>query len=348
MGAKKTLVTLMSVVALVFAMTQGTAFATNFGFAQAYLPDFNDSFGTGQDGNFTNFVYARATYERFFVSWDAFGTYNGSKCVRPASWTTTAGSGIVELIRAIAYTDNTLHETPVVALTNDHGTSGANYAGTGGVTAANPTPAWEYYCGIYEIESALQGWGLLNASHPVYFETYNEPEWQVSAENAANYYVLGTIATENYPGGHTIAGTFSTGNNIWIGGRNTYLHDYITRYVQDIQAGYNGTVPSWSVHDNDDINAADGNGGAVRQYINLLRSLGEPTNDVWVTEASLNKNQTDCASQNAAANAFRNIYYSGLVAHLFDYDWYYANPYIGTNPGQAAGCWYNNLYGAGF
>lgn len=339
---------MISAAALVFAVVQGTAFATNFGFAQAYMPDFNNSFGTGQDPNFTQFVYARASYERFFVSWDAEGTYNGSGCVTPASLDGNAGGGIAQLIRAIGYTENTLHETPVVALTPDKGKSGANYAGTGGTTELNPAPAWEYYCGIYEIESALRGWGELNASHPVYFETYNEPEWQVSAAQAAQYYVMGSIATGNYPGGHTIAGTFTTGNDIWIGARNTDLHTYITRYIQDIQAGYNGTVPSWSIHDYDDINAFDGSGGAIRQYISILRSLGEPTNDIWVTEASLSKNQVDCASQNAGANAFKSIYASGLVAHLFDYDWYYANPYVGTNPAQAAGCWYSNLYNAGF
>jgi Glycosyl hydrolase catalytic core len=345
----KRLITLISAVALVLAVSQGTALATNFGFAQAYTPDFNNAFGTGQDANFTNFVYGRASYERFFVSWDAFGTYNGSTCVRPASWADGAGNGIDQLIRAVAYTENNLHETPLVALTNDHGTSGANYAGTGGWVEANPTRgAWEYYCGIYEIEAALQAWGLLTASHPVYFETYNEPEWQVSAAQAANYYIMGTIATGNYPGGHTIAGTFSTGNAIWIGARGTDMHTYITRYIQNIQSGYSGAVPSWSIHDYDDINAFDGSGGSIRQYITSLRSLGEPTNDIWVTEASLNKNQVDCNSQNAGANAFRSIYYSGLVAHLFDYDWYYANPYVGANPAQAAGCWYSNLYNSGF
>lgn len=338
---------LISAVALSFAAIQGTALATNFGFAQAYLPDFNNAFGTGQDPWFTAFVNGRASYERFFVSWDAFGTYNGSTCVRPASWDANAGSGIVQLIRAVAYTENTLHETPVVALTPDKGKSGASYAGTGGTTELNPAPAWEYYCGIYEIESALQAWGLLNASHPVYFETYNEPEWQVSAQQAAAYYTMGTIATENYPGGHTIAGTFTTGNNIWIGARQTYLHTYITRYIQDIQSGWSGTVPSWSIHDYDDINANDGSGGALRQYIAILRSLGEPTNDIWVTEASLNKNQVDCGSQTNGANAFTSIYASGLVAHMFDYDWYYANPYVGADPGQQAGCWYKAMYNSG-
>ncbi len=67
-----------------------------------------------------------------------------------------------------------------------------------------------------------------------------------------------------------------------------------------------------------------------------------------MTGASLNKNQLDRNSQNAGANAFKSIYFSGLVAHPFDHDWYYANPYIGTNPAQPAGCWYNSLYGAGF
>jgi hypothetical protein len=67
-----------------------------------------------------------------------------------------------------------------------------------------------------------------------------------------------------------------------------------------------------------------------------------------VTEASLNQNQVDCNSQIAGANAFTSIYVSGIVAHLFDYDWYYANPYIAANPAQAAGCWYKDPSDSGF
>jgi hypothetical protein len=93
---------------------------------------------------------------------------------------------------------------------------------------------------------------------------------------------MGTLATENHPGGHTIAGTFTTGNNIWIGARQTYMHTYITRYIQDIQSSGGGAVPSWSIHDYDDVNAYDGSGGAMRQYIAIRRSLGEPTNDIWL------------------------------------------------------------------
>lgn len=338
----KRLLLLISALATCCAASPTTASATNFGFAHANSYDFNNVFGRGQDANFTNFVFHRASYERFFVSWDAYGAWNGSQCVYPTSRDSSANQGIDQLLAAITYTEQTLGQTPVVAITPDAGHSGASYAGMPAPPRNPTTDPRQYYCGIYNIEAALTFVGLLNASHPIYFEAYNEPDVNgVTAAQAAIFYAWGAIATGNWQGGRIIAGTFANPTNA----------TYIGQYINDVKADWTGSVPSWSVHDYTDLNNFDGNGDALAQFISILKAHTEPTSDIWVTETSLNSRLdgggSDCTAQTEGADTFRLIYAHNLVAHLFTYSWGAGGDYLGNNPAQVP-CWYQDLYSNGF
>jgi hypothetical protein len=171
---------------------------------------------------------------------------------------------------------------------------------------------------------ALTSQGLARAGMPV--ETFNEPDnssYYVDPSQAGRYF--GDLVAVGGSQVHAIAGVFETASD----------KSYAARYITAVKAsGYNGAATSWSVHDyNDttagrtlqrcsprDLSACDHR--SVSEFLVWLHRHGEPTDDVWVTEAgdAAYWGQVHTRSEEAhAAYAWEQL--RSYVQHVFWYQW---------------------------
>lgn len=224
---------------------------------------------------------APTRYQRMPLTWDWFGTWNGSQCVAP----TTAGSGASTFISNVT-TAEQLGETPVPVVGQDAGGATNGYVWPAGAQTPVTPDDQQYECGIQLMLQALATHGLSRAGMPI--EAFNEPDnatnGQVDATQAAHYVSdLGGFGSQIHP----IAGSL----------QSPYPDQtYANTYANAIKAtGY--AAASWAVHDYNDViapssqsscsqsnlSACDHQG--ISTFLSWLQSEGLPTSDVWITEA---------------------------------------------------------------
>jgi hypothetical protein len=129
--------------------------------------------------------------------------------------------------------------------------------------------------------------GLARGGMPV--EAFNEPDnssYYVDPSQAGRYF--GDLVAVGGSHVHPIAGGFES----------AWDEAYATTYVNEVRSsGYNSLATSWSVHDYNDVvndrtvqscspsNLSACDHRSVSEFVAWLRRQGEPTGDVWVTEA---------------------------------------------------------------
>jgi hypothetical protein len=269
-------------------------------------------------------------YARFFAPWDVAG---GADC------TSHTGKSLAAVKNAITAAEGAGF-IPVVAISK-----GSDFSGDPAV----PTPA-EYNCAFIDFLSAFQG--VLPAH--AYIETWNEPNFGVTAQDASMFYFYARLQDSNWGRTDTlIGGTFSdaSSGSVAAGTRsNCSGGGYDWRYVCDMHSlGIN--PGSWAFHDYHDVEAsygcsATGAAGCVtteaQNFRSLLSSFGQSTSDIWMTEAGVflnggisgsgsSNNELDGTgtapngnsyklNQAQAAEGWKNLAGSGLVAHSFYYE----------------------------
>lgn len=224
---------------------------------------------------------APTRYQRMPLTWDWFGTWNGSQCVAPVQ----AGPGASTFISNVT-TAEQLGQSPVPVIGQDAGGATNGYVWpTGAQTPVTPDDQ-QYECGIQFMLQALAAHGLSRAGMPI--EAMNEPDNTTNGAidpTQAAHYVNDLVAV----GGsqlHPIAGVFES----------PYDPAYANAYASALKAsGYSAT--SWAVHDYNDVTATEsqtscsqGNLSAcdhqgISTFLTWLQGQGLPTSDVWITEA---------------------------------------------------------------
>jgi hypothetical protein len=315
----------------------GVAAATTFGFAnsdydtsqlgyQSYYdnPGFaivRNDLGTGTGST------PGVKYERFNVSYDAFGSSDGKTCVQPSP----AGSDQQNIIAALTDAESLAggSQTPLIALNPD-----LYQLDTGGY-ASGETPVWptdlDLICATFEMEQELLKANLIGTGKPVVqIEAMNEPDGYGTpgsscepgygmngGECAARYFadaVQGNAYNASGADGHVIAGAFKS-SAVPAGGGGTpntncgHEGSFMEGYICYLEHGdgvnipnaaplqdYNSFAKSWSFHDYDDLknsentdcytDAYDCAVATMNDFDFTLSDWGEPTNDMWVTEAA--------------------------------------------------------------
>jgi hypothetical protein len=229
-------------------------------------------------------------YQRMGVTWDEFGTWNGSQCVPPTQTNSAPSTFTGDVAKA-----EQLGQMPLLVIGTDGWGATNGYQWPGGAQTGTVPNDQEYKCGVQLLMQTLTSKGLARTGMPV--EALNEPDnsyFYVSPSQAASYF--GDLVATGGSQVHAIAGVFESpydDNNGWLADP-TYATDYVTALKS---SGYNSSATSWSFHDyNDvvdsgtvhycspsDLSACDHAG--VSHFISWLQGQGEPTSDVWITES---------------------------------------------------------------
>jgi hypothetical protein len=239
------------------------------------LPTSDPSFGTLM-------ASAPMRYQRIAAVWDWFGTSNGAACVQP-----TVTGGQPGAFSTTVKQAEQMGQTPLIVISADiwGATSGYQWP-TGAQTATTPSDQ-QYQCGVQLLLQALTAQGLSRTGMPV--EAFNEPDnsfYYVDPSQAVRYF--GDLVAVGGSQVHAIAGVFES----------AYDDAYANTYVSALKSsGYNSSATSWSVHDFSDtvaaqtvqscspsnLSACDHQG--ISRFRSWLQGQGEPTGDVWMTEA---------------------------------------------------------------
>ena len=240
---------------------------------------------TSAGGPFATLVAgAPMRYQRIGVAWDQFGTAaTGFRCVAP-----TRTNSAPRIFTADVAKAERLGQVPLVIIGPDVWGATSGYHWPGGVQTPPTTPNdLQYECGAQLLLKTLTSQGLARAGMPV--ETFNEPDnssYYVEASQAGRYF--GDLVAVGGSQVHAIAGGFESASD----------ETYATTYVDVVKSsGYNSSATSWSVHDYNDVvngqttqscspsNLSACDHQSVSEFLAWLRRQGEPTDDVWVTEA---------------------------------------------------------------
>jgi hypothetical protein len=221
-------------------------------------------------------------YQRIGVAWDQFGTWNGSRCVSPTQTGSEASTFTGDVTKA-----KQLGQVPLLVVGPDiwGATSGYQWPASA-QTATTPTDQ-QYKCGVQLLLKTLKSQRLAQTGMPV--EAFNEPDnssYYVDPSQAGRYFADLVAAGGSQV--HAIAGVF----------KSAWDETYATTYVNAVKSsGYNGSATSWSVHDYNDVvdgqtvqscspsNLSACDHQSVSEFLAWLQRQGEPTSDVWVTEA---------------------------------------------------------------
>jgi hypothetical protein len=276
---------------------------------------------TSAGGPFATIIAdAPVRYQRIGVAWDQFGTAStGFRCVPP----TQTNSAASVFTADVAKTER-LGRLPLVVIGPDIWGATTGYRWPASVRNPPTTPNdFQYDCGVRLLLKTLTSQGLARAGMPV--ETFNEPDnssYYVDPSQAARYF--DDLVAVGGSQVHAIAGVFESARD----------ETYAATYLNVVKAsGYNSSATSWSVHDyNDttgsqvkscspsDLSACDHQ--SVSEFLQWLRRQGEPTDDVWVTEAgdTASWGQVHTRSEEAdAAYAWERL--RTYVQHVFWYQW---------------------------
>ena len=267
-------------------------------------------------------------YQRIPVAWDQFGTRNrsGSHCVAPTQFGPAAGIFTANVAQA-----EQLGQTPLVVVGPDIWGATSGYvwpaAAETGTTPSDP----QYKCGVQLLLQALSARGISEARMPI--EAFNEPDnssYYVVPSQAAGYF--GDLVKVGGSQVHPIAGVFESPHD----DNNSYVADehYATDYVSALKAsGYNRSATSWSFHDFNDVLASQSctpsdssacSYAGVSHFVAWLNGQGEPTSDVWVTEAgdaSLGGAWLTHSRTEEANTAYGWEQLRPYVQHIFWYQW---------------------------
>jgi hypothetical protein len=262
-------------------------------------------------------------YQRIRATWDQFGTAaTGFRCVGPTQ--TNSGPGIFTGDVAKA---ERLGQVPVVIIGPDVWGATAGYRWPQGVQTPPTTPNdLQYECGVKLLLKGLTSRGLARAGMPV--EAFNEPDnssYYVDPSQAGRYF--GDLVAVGGSQVHAIAGAF----------QSPWDETYATTYVSVVKSsGYNSSAKSWSVHDYNDVvdrqtvqscspsNLSACDHQSVSEFLAWLQRQGEPTTDVWVTEAGdssvAGASLTHSRSEEAhAAYGWEQL--RSYAQHTFWYQW---------------------------
>lgn len=222
-------------------------------------------------------------YQRIGVAWDQFGTSNnGSRCVSPTQTGSVASTFISDVAKA-----EQLGQVPLLVVGPDIWGATTGYQWPAGAqTATTPNDA-QYKCGVQLLLKTLKSQKLTRTGMPV--EAFNEPDngnYYVDPSQAGRYF--GDLVATGGSRVHAIAGTFES----------AWDQTYMDSYVLAVQSsGYNSSATSWAVHDYNDTTASEMiqscspsdlsacDHQSASEFLTWLQSQGEPTGDVWITEA---------------------------------------------------------------
>jgi hypothetical protein len=257
-------------------------------------------------------------YQGIAVAWDQFGTWNGVRCVPPVVTGPYASVFTSDVAKA-----EQLGETPVLVIGPDiWGTTSGYQWPPGAQTATTPSDQ-QYKCGAQLLLQTLITQGLSRTGMPV--EPFNEPDnssYYVDPSQAGRYF--GDLVAVGGSQVHAIAGVFES----------PYDDSYANAYASALKSsGYNGSAMSWAVHDYNDVivsqscspsnlSACDHQG--VSHFRSWLQGQGEPTGDVWVTEAgdaSVGGAWLTHSRPEEAGNAYAWEQLRSYAQHTFWYHW---------------------------
>jgi hypothetical protein len=262
-------------------------------------------------------------YQRIGVAWDQFGTAStGFRCVAPTQTNSAPSIFTADVAKA-----ERLGDVPLVIIGPDIWGATTGYHWPAGVQNPPTTPNdFEYECGVQVLLKTLTSRGLARAGMPV--ETFNEPDnssYYVDPSQAGRYF--GDLVAVGASQVHAIAGGF----------KSAWDETYATTYVNIVKSsGYDSSAKSWSVHDYNDVvngqtvqscspsNLAACDHQSVSKFLAWLQRQGEPTDDVWVTEAGDasvgGASLTHSRSEEAHA-AYDWEYLRTYARHTFWYQW---------------------------
>jgi hypothetical protein len=266
-------------------------------------------------------------YQRISVAWDQFATWNGSQCVTPL----VTGSEAGVFTGAVAKAEQ-LGQTPLLLVGPDiWGTTSGYQWPPGAQTGTTPNDQ-QYKCGVQQLLNTLTAQGLARSGMPI--EAFNEPDnsnYYVIPSQAAGYF--GDLVAVGGSQIHAIAGVFESpydDNNPYISQDSTYATDYVSALKA---SGYNSAATSWAVHDFNDVIAsqscAPNNSSAcdhqgLTHFRAWLQSQGEPTSDIWMTEAgdaSLGGAWLQHSRSEEAHTAYAWEQLRSYAQHVFWYQW---------------------------
>jgi hypothetical protein len=325
---KRAVVVVITLVLTVLPAAAATASASpgNVGFdAGGSLPS------TSAGSPFATLVAdAPIRYERIGVTWDEFGTSTRSRCVAPTQTNSAPSTTTGDITRA-----EQLGEMPLLQIGPDAFGATNGYQWPAGAQTGTTPNDREYKCGVQLLLKALKSQGLARTGMPV--EAFNEPDnsyYYVSSSQAAHYF--GDLVATGGSQVHAIAGAFESpydDNNGYITQDPTYATDYVSTLKS---SGYNSSATSWSFHDYNDTTDATTiqycsptdlsacNHQGVSHFISWLQSQGEPTTDVWITEAgdaSVGGAWLTHSRSEEANTAYGWEQLRSYAQHVFWYEW---------------------------
>jgi hypothetical protein len=276
----------------------------------------------GAGGPFATLIAdAPVRYQRIGVAWDQFGTAStGFRCVAPTQTNSAPSTFAADVART-----EQLGRLPLVVIGPDIWGATTGYRWPAGVQHPPTTPNdFQYECGVQLLLKTLRWRGLARSGMPI--ETFNEPDnssYYVDPYQAGRYF--GDLVAVGGSQVHPVAGVFES----------AWDKAYAARYVKVVKSsGYNSSATSWSVHDYNDTTGGrtvqgcsprDPSGcghQGVSEFLSWLHRQGEPTDDVWVTEAgdAAYWGQVHTRSEEAdAAYAWEQL--RAHVQHVFWYQW---------------------------
>ncbi len=258
-------------------------------------------------------------YQRIPAAWDQFGTWDGSRCVAP----TQTGPKARVFINDVAHAEQA-GQMPMIVIGPDiWGATNGYWWPAGAQLGTTPPSDHSYECGAQALLQMLVGQDLSRTAMPI--EPFNEPDnstYYVQAAQAASFFAdLVMVGGSEM---HPIAGAF----------KSPYDDSYASTYLSALKSsGYNSWATSWSVHDYYDLIASQscspGDSSAcdhqgLSHFVAWLGRQGEPTNDVWVTEAgdaSLGGAWLAHTRSEEADTAYAWEQLRSYAQHVFWYQW---------------------------